>query len=93
LIGGLAIAILKWIEYRFLVVDHSAEIYSGLISAVFAILGLWLGSKWTANRIPKAEPVTLDLKKPEAFGLTRREFEILELIAQGLSNREIAGKL
>jgi ATP/maltotriose-dependent transcriptional regulator MalT len=68
LIGGILIAALKWMEYRFLVIEHSVEIYGGLIAATFAVLGIWLG-------------------------LTPRELEILQLIAQGMSNREIAEKL
>ena len=50
LIGGILIALLRWTEYRFLVVEHSIEIYGGLIAATFAVLGIWLGLKLTAKR-------------------------------------------
>ena len=102
LIGGILIAALKWTEYRFLVIGHSIEIYSGLIAATFAVLGIWLGLKLTGRRqtiVVKEIPVTaggpfvLDERKREDLHITRRELEILELIAQGLSNREIAEKL
>ena len=102
LIAGLLIAALKWTEYRFLVLEHSIEIYAGLIAAVFAALGIWLGLKLTGRRervvikevpVPASEPFLPDSTKREALGITPRELEILELIAQGLSNREIAGKL
>jgi DNA-binding CsgD family transcriptional regulator len=96
LIGGLLITALKWSEYRFLVVEHSIEIYGALIAATFAILGIWLGLKLTRPQqtiVVKAIPVAPDPKKREALGITPREFEILELIAQGMSNREIAEKL
>jgi NarL family two-component system response regulator LiaR len=102
LIGGILIAALKWTEYRFLVVEHSIEIYGGLIAATFAILGIWLGLKITGRRetivvkeipVPAGGPFVLDERKREDLHITRRELEILELIAQGLSNREIAGKL
>ena len=43
LVGGVLIALLRWTEYRFLVVEHSLEIYGGLTAAVFAGLGIWLG--------------------------------------------------
>jgi len=102
LIGGILIAALKWTEYQFLVVEHSIEIYGGLIAATFAVLGIWLGLKLTGKRqtivvkelpVPAGEPFTLDERKREDLHITRRELEILELIAQGLSNREIAEKL
>jgi two-component system, NarL family, response regulator LiaR len=102
LIGGVLIAALKWTEYRFLVVEHSVEIYGGLIAATFAVLGIWLGLKLTGRRqtivvkeipVPAGGPFVLDERKREDLHITRRELEILELIAQGLSNREIAEKL
>ena len=102
LLGGILIGVLKWTEYRFLVIEHSMEIYGGLIAAIFAVLGIWLGLKLTETKqkvvvkevpVPAGEPFVLDEKKREGLGVTRRELEILELISQGLSNREIAGKL
>ena len=102
LLGGILIAVLKWSEYRFLVIEHSIEIYGGLIAATFAVLGIWLGLKLTGKqerivvkevRVPAREPFIPDEKKREDLGITRRELEILERIAQGMSNREIAAKL
>ena len=102
LIGGILIAVLEWTEYRFLVVEHSIEIYGGLTAAMFAAIGIWLGLKLTGkqHRIVVKEvsvavrvPFIPDEKKREELGITRRELEILERIAQGMSNREIAEKL
>ena len=100
--GGALIAALKLIEYRFLVVEHSFEIYGGLIAALFAGLGIWLGFKLTRHKetvVVKEVPVAvadrfqLNQKKLDELGVTPRELEILQLIADGLSNREIAEKL
>jgi len=100
LIGGVLIALLKWSEYRFLVVEHSIEIYGGLTAVTFAVLGIWLGLKLTKQRIvvkevpvPAGAPFVPNERKQEDLGITPRELEVLELIAQGMSNREIAGKL
>jgi NarL family two-component system response regulator LiaR len=102
LIGGLLIAVLKLTEYRFLVIDHSIEIYGGLTAAIFALLGIWLGLRITGRQerivvkevvVPEGKPFVTNESKREDLGITRRELEILELIAQGMSNREIAEKL
>src|SRR5436305_11810429 len=106
--GGLLILVLRLIEYRFLLLERSIEIYGGLIAVFFASLGIWLGLKLTKNkvvvkevpievpveiRVPTSEPFVLDQVRLQQLAITARELEILQLIAGGLSNREIAGKL
>jgi DNA-binding CsgD family transcriptional regulator len=100
--GGILIVVLRLIEFRFLVVEHSLEIYGGLIAALFAGLGIWLGLKLTKKKevvvvkevpVPATQPFTLNERRVKDLGITRRELEILALIAQGLSNREIADNL
>jgi DNA-binding CsgD family transcriptional regulator len=102
LLGGILLTVLKWSEYRFLVIEHSFEIYGALIAATFAVLGIWLGLKLTGKRerivvkevpVPAGQPFVRDEKKREDLSITPRELEILELIAKGMSNREIAQKL
>ena len=106
LLGGVLIAGLKLIEYRYLVIEHSMEIYGGLVALIFAALGIWLGLKLTRKTVVVREvavPVEVPVKVGEPFvadadrqarlGITPRELEILGLIAAGLSNREIAERL
>jgi len=99
MLGGILIAGLKLIEYRWLVVEHSIEIYGGLVAAVFAGLGIWLGLRLTRNKstivVQKIEvpaPVIFerDQIKLESLAITPRELEILQLMADGMSNKEIA---
>ncbi|HLW87134.1 MAG TPA: LuxR C-terminal-related transcriptional regulator [Terriglobales bacterium] len=106
LCGGVLITLLKMMEYRFLVVEYSVEIYVALVAALFAGLGIWLGLTLTRKKpeiiretIIKEVPAAgaglfiVDEARVSELGITARELEILGLIATGLSNREIAGKL
>jgi DNA-binding CsgD family transcriptional regulator len=102
LIGGVLIAVLKFIEYRWLLVEHSIEIYGGIVAAIFAALGVWLGLKLTrtTEKLVVREVIVtapVEFVRDEAaltsLGITPRELEILELIALGLSTKEIAAKV
>ena len=100
--GGVLIAVLKLTEYRFLVVEHSVEIYGALVAVLFAGLGIWLGQTLTRKKpaviikevpAPVTSPFVAGETRVSQLGITPRELEILGLIATGLSNREIAGRL
>ena len=102
ILGGVLVAALKLVEYRFLIVEHSLEIYGGIVALLFSGLGIWLGLKLTRTRevvvvrevpVQVTGPFVRNTARQEALGITPRELEILELIAEGLSNREIAERL
>jgi NarL family two-component system response regulator LiaR len=109
LAAGALIAVLQLVEYRFLVVEHALAIYGGLVALLFSGLGIWLGLRITRPRpapptvivkevpVPVTVPVTApfvpDAARLERLGITRREHEVLQLIAVGMSNREIAERL
>ena len=96
LCAGLLVTVLKLTEYRFLILEHSVELYSGLIAAIFAGLGIWLGLTLTGRKQPPAPasaPFAADQQRISELGITPRELEILGLMAAGLSNREIAERL
>jgi DNA-binding CsgD family transcriptional regulator len=108
LLGGVLITVLKLTEYRFLVVEHSVELYGGLIALLFSVVGIWLGLKLTKTKetvvvrevevlvpvqTPLPQPFTANAARIRELGITPRELEILNQIAAGLSTREIAAKL
>lgn len=102
LLLGLLAALMRLVEYRFLFIEHSVEIYGGIIALLFTSLGIWLGLKLTKKKeivvikeikINTGKEFVLNTKNLQEFEITPREYEILIQIAGGLSNKEIADKL
>jgi len=105
---GLILAILvftlKWLQWKFLIVDNSIDIYIGTIAVFFTTLGVWVATQFVK---PKIQTVVVEKKimipQPEIFALNEtelkklnlssREYEVLQLMAKGLSNAQIAGNL
>jgi two-component system, NarL family, response regulator LiaR len=102
---GIALAILlvllKWLEFKLIIVDHAFQLYIGAIAIFFTALGIWLALKLTK---PKVETVVIErsvykpdfkinMQEVDKLNLSLRELEVLQLMAQGLSNQEISERL
>lgn len=88
------ISVLKFVEYKFVARDIPLEFYIGLVAIMFTAIGIWAGLKLTRPRVVEIsgpfEQNEVNLKRT---GISKREFEVLELLAAGLSNQEIAERL
>ncbi len=101
--------LLKWLELRFIIFDHSFEIYIGVIAVIFTALGIWLALNLSKPKpdsyrvetvvvekevyVNRNENFVLDTSLVSQLELSKRELEILSLLSQGHSNQEIAVKL
>ena len=108
IIYGISLAflmfLLRWLELRFIIFDHSFEIYIGFIALIFTALGIWLALKLSKPKtrtvvvekevyVNRNENFVLNTSLISELELSKREMEILSLLAQGSSNQEIATKL
>src|SRR6478672_9154463 len=85
------IGLLKFVEYRFFVRDIPLEFYVGTVAIMFTALGIWAGLRLTRPKvIDSGAPFELDAANLRQVGISKREYEVLELLSHGLSNQEIA---
>jgi len=104
--GSLAVLLflMKWLEYRFVLIAHAFEIYIGAIAIVFTSLGIWLALKLSSPKVKTiqvekevyiytADKFVLNEAILAQLNLSKREMEVLQLMADGLSNQEIAARL
>jgi NarL family two-component system response regulator LiaR len=100
IIYGLAMAallgLLKLVEYKYLIRELPIEAYIGVVAAMFTGLGIWAGLRLTRPKLVRVEvrgPFERDEAAVSKLGISKREFEVLELIVAGLSNQDIADRL
>ncbi|HMI08651.1 MAG TPA: LuxR C-terminal-related transcriptional regulator [Flavobacterium sp.] len=90
--------LLHWLELRFIVFEHAFEIYAGMIALLFTLLGIWLATKLTKPKTIVVEKemlpgFVLDESELLRLRISKREHEVLQLMAKGMSNNEIADTL
>lgn len=98
---GLLLAALQFFEYRWMLMRHAEEWYVGLVALLFAAVGIWAGTVWNRKKSPPAPAAIAAAAAPERskaavleqLGITPRELEVLEWMARGLSNQEIADRM
>lgn len=98
IIYGLALAalvfLLKYLEYKLIVHDLSIEFYVGIVAIFFTAFGVWVGQRLIGKKIVRVGPdFVLNQVELQRLEISKREYEVLELMAMGLSNQEIADKL
>jgi len=97
--------LIKWLEYQFVIINHTLEIYIGAIAIIFTVLGIWLSKKLTNPKTIIVEKEIVreiiidttefiqDKTVLENLNISKRELEVLDLMSKGMSNQEIADEL
>ena len=88
---GLGAFLLHWLEYQYAVRVFSTELYIVIVALGFTALGIWVGNRLTQRTV--AEAFEKNVEALKYLGISDREYEVLELLAQGLTNKEIAERL
>jgi DNA-binding CsgD family transcriptional regulator len=83
--------VLQWLEYQYFVRLFPTEVYVVAVAVLFTVLGIWVGNRLTGGRKP--ETFERNARAIATLGVSERELEVLELLAEGRSNKEIADRL
>jgi NarL family two-component system response regulator LiaR len=92
LLAGLSY-LLSLVKFKFLIRELSVEFYVGLVTIVFTVLGVWMGSKLVRKKREPVEQFVMNESARAHLGITSREIEVLALMSAGHSNEEIARRL
>ena len=88
---AICLVLYKVIEHRFIIRSLSAEYTFTLVAILFTLLGIWAGIRFGGKA--KGMRYRTNRKTREDLQISKREYEVLELLAEGLSNQEIADRL
>ncbi len=89
---GVGAFALQWLQFGLIARMHPTELYVGLIALAFMGLGVWAGARLFRTPVP-AQTFEINAKAMASLGISEREFEVLELLAAGQSNKEISARL
>lgn len=104
LILAVLVFVLKWLQWKFLIVDNAIDIYIGLIAVFFTALGVWVATQLVKPKehtvivekeviVTQFDEFSINETELKKLNLSSREYEVLQLLAKGHSNAEIAGNL
>ncbi len=100
---GISLFLIQYTRYRLLFIQHSESLYTGIVAVMCCVAGIWAGIAVTRKFQKQPEPAPANIvpqmtfipqeKALEQFNISPREYEVLVLMAQGMSNQEIASHL
>lgn len=99
IILGVLLIALKLLEYNLVIKNNVFEVYAGIVALLFCAVGIWVGLKFTTQskkivvEVQGAEDWKVNKAVLEELGISKREYDVLELIAVGHTNQEVADKL
>ena len=101
---AIATIALQMLQYKMVIINHSLELYGVALALIFTIVGIVAGRKLTRPKqvivekivtiphVGKAEGFILNEQLLKKLNISKREYEILELMSQGYSNQQIVDK-